>query len=95
MMIDKLGGLHPLDNVQNAPRVHGSERYARMGDSISVSDEAKEMAEAYYLHSIAMETPDVRADRVAEVKAKIQDPGYLSSAVIESVVDSIMTSYGI
>ncbi|MBR4791320.1 MAG: flagellar biosynthesis anti-sigma factor FlgM, partial [Treponema sp.] len=53
------------------------------------------MAEAYYLDKVASETPDVRADRIAEVKAKIKDPSYLSDAVIMSTAEKFLTSVGL
>ena len=47
------------------------------------------------MQQIAAETPDVRADRIAEIKAKIKDPSYLNSAVVASAADRIMASFGI
>ena len=34
--------------------------------------------------------PDVREDRIAEVKAKLQDPNYINDAVVNSVADRLM-----
>ncbi|MBE6345188.1 MAG: flagellar biosynthesis anti-sigma factor FlgM [Spirochaetaceae bacterium] len=93
MMIDKLGGLNPLTNVQNTHRTTAKSTVSAGVDSISVSKEAQEMAEAYYLSEVAAETPDVREDLVAQVKAKIQDPAYINDIVIDSVADKILESY--
>jgi len=95
MMIDKLGGITPLNNVQSTKRTQGTESVKSSPDSISVSKEAKEMAEAYYLKEVADETPDVRADLVAQIKEKIKDPSYLSSEIFNSTAERIMASYGI
>ncbi|MBP5402538.1 MAG: flagellar biosynthesis anti-sigma factor FlgM [Treponema sp.] len=95
MMIDKLGGITPLNNVQSTKRTQGTESVKSSPDSISVSKEAKEMAEAYYLKEVADETPDVRADLVAQIKEKIKDPSYLSSEILNSTAERIMASYGI
>ena len=95
MMIDKIGGLNPLNNVQNTRKTEKSSSVRSESDSITVSKEPEKMAEAYYLDKIAQETPDVRADRIAEVKAKIKDPSYLSQAVIQSAAEGIMTSFGL
>ena len=95
MMIDKLGGITPLNNVQSTKRTQGTESVKSSPDSISVSKEAKEMAEAYYLQEVADETPDVRADLVAQIKEKIKDPSYLSSEILNSTVERLMASYGI
>lgn len=95
MMIDKIGGINPLNNVQNTRRANGTEKSSFGADSISVSDGARAMAEKYYMQQIAQETPDVRQDRVAEIKAKIKDPAYLNGAVVASAADRIMNSFGL
>lgn len=95
MMIDKIGGINPLNNIQNTRRANEPSKYSAGSDSISVSKEAQEMAEAYYLKEVADETPDVRADLVAQVKEKIKDPSYLSSEVISSAADRLMASFGL
>lgn len=95
MMIDKIGGVAPLNNVQNTRRTNGAENYKPSLDSINVSEEAKEAARAYYLNQVAEETPDVRADRIAEVKERIKDPNYLNAAVISATAEHIMASYGL
>lgn len=94
-MIDKIGGVSPLNSTQKARRVQDNARVDLGHDSISVSAEAKEAAELYYLKQVADETPNVRADRVAEVKEKIKDPSYLSDAVIAATADRILDAYGL
>ena len=93
MIIDKIGGINPLSNVQGSQRVSARSSVFMGEDSIYVSREAQEMAEAYYLSEVAAETPDVRSDLVEQIKIKIQDPMYLSDAVIDSTVDKIMASF--
>ncbi len=93
-MIDRLGGIDPLKNVQNTHKAH------RMGgasqsDSISVSAEAKELSEVYYALEAAGTAPDVRADRVAEVLEKLKDPSYINKSVVDLVADRIMDAYGL
>ncbi|MBR5646498.1 MAG: flagellar biosynthesis anti-sigma factor FlgM [Treponema sp.] len=95
MMIEKLGGINPLNNVSNIRKTENSAKVSPGVDSIHLSDEAVEKAEAYYLEKVAAETPNVRADRIAEVKAKIKDPSYLSNAVIQSAAEKFMTSVGL
>ncbi len=94
-MIDKIGGVNPLNNVQNIRKSENSARVSDDYDSIHLSDEAVEKAEAYYMEKVAAETPDVRADRIAEVKEKLKDPSYLSDAVIMSTAEKFMTSIGL
>lgn len=94
-MIDKIGGLNPLNNVQNIRKTDSAAKVSSQTDSISVSKEAVEKAEAYYLDKVAAKTPNVRADRIAEVKAKIKDPSYLSDEVILSTAEKVMSGFGI
>lgn len=94
-MIDKIGGVTPLNNLHKSRHAEENSRVDYGRDSISVSAEAKEMAELYYLKQVATETPSVRADRVAEVKEKIKDPSYLNDAVIMSTADRILDAYGL
>ena len=94
-MINRLGGLDPLQNLQTTKRVSNTPVTGSLEDTVSVSPEAKEMAEAYYLSEIAASTPDVRSDLVAKVNDKIKDPIYINSAVISSVADRFLDSIGL
>ena len=94
-MINSVNNVSQLNNVQNIRKTENSAKVNSETDSISGSKEAVEMAEAYYLDKVASETPDVRADRIAEVKAKLKDPNYLSDAVIQSAAEKFMTSVGL
>ncbi len=91
-----INGLNSINQVNNVQNLHKTERSSQVksssSDSISVSDEAKEV---YLLQKVASETPDVRADRIAEVKEKIKDPSYLSDAVIKSAADKFLSAIGI
>lgn len=94
-MINGVNNVTQLNNVQNIRKTDNSAKVKAESDSISVSKEAVDMAEAYYMDKVAADTPDVRADRIAEVKAKIKDPSYLSNAIIQSTAEKLMTSYGL
>ena len=74
-MINGINSINPLNNVQETRKSESAAKVrSTESDSISVSKEAEKMAEAYYLDKVAAETPDVRADRIAEVREKIKDP---------------------
>ena len=47
MMIDKIGGINPLNSVQNTRRSNGAAQVRSDADSISVSNEAKETCLRY------------------------------------------------
>ena len=95
MRINGVNNVTQVNNVQNLRKTEGAAKVSRDVDSISVSAEAKEMAEAYYLEKVANETPDVRADRIAEVKERIKDPNYLNDAVIKSAADKFLSAIGL
>ncbi len=95
MIIDKLGRLDPLKNVQKPQKSTETEKVSAGHDSIEISSEARAKIEGLYLSEIAAETPDVRMDRVAQVKEKIQDPAYLNASVISSTADKVMESFGL
>ena len=94
-MIYGVKNVTEVNNVQNLRKTENTAKVSRDVDSISVSAEAKEMAEIYYMDKVAKETPDVRADRVAEVKEKLKDPNYLNDVVIKSAADKFLSALGI
>lgn len=94
MMIDKVSGINPINNIQSTKRTNASKNTAAATDQITVSAEAKKLADEYYLNQVADETPDVRAELVERIKQKIQDPNYLNSATISATADKILSAYG-
>ena len=94
-MINSINNVSQVNNVQNLRKTESTSKVTSEADSITVSAEAKEMAEVYYMEKIAKETPDVRADRVAEVKEKLKDPNYLNNAVISSAADKFLSALGL
>lgn len=95
MMIERLGGIDPLKNVQGSQKAQSKQPVSQGSDTIEFSFQARQIAEAYRITKIAAETPDIRADKVALAKQKIQDPNYINSAVVELVADRIMSTFGI
>jgi negative regulator of flagellin synthesis FlgM len=94
MMIDKISGTNALNALQNTKRSNSVSNSQYTADEISVSDEAKAMAEAMFLKEVSAETPDVRSDVVEQIKLKIQDPNYLNEATIAATADRILSAYG-
>ena len=94
MTIDRLNGVNPLENLNNTSKVAAKTVASVKADSISISDEAREMSEIYYMAEVAKETPDVREDLIASIREKIKDPGYLASSV-EATADNILTTLGL
>ena len=94
MTIDPVGPVDPVPNPKKAPKADRP-NFVDGKDSVQLSDEAKSMAELYRAKELATNSPEVRADRIAEVKAKLQDPSYISEKVIDELADRLMESFGL
>ncbi len=94
MMIDRLGGLDPLNKVQNTQKPHKVTGTVQ-SDSISVSSEARQLSESYFAMEAVATSPDVRSDRIAEVMQKMKDPDYINKSVVDLVADRLMDVYGL
>ncbi len=94
MTIDKLGSINPIQNYnKNGKTGKASPKAER--DSISVSSEARAMGEVFQVAEAVREAPDIRMDRVEEVRAKLNDPDYINNSVINSVADKIMDMFNV
>ncbi|HET6452120.1 MAG TPA: flagellar biosynthesis anti-sigma factor FlgM [Spirochaetia bacterium] len=94
MTVERIGPLDPTSNLKKTQKT--SRPKATSGaDSINVSQEARSKSEVLKAMDAARTAPDVRVDRVAEVKRKLQDPTYPSSEVIEKTAEGILKSFGI
>ncbi|MFP4329540.1 MAG: flagellar biosynthesis anti-sigma factor FlgM [Spirochaetaceae bacterium] len=92
MTIERLG---PTDPVQKPNRVEKNARpeQRQQSDSIQFSDEAKLRAELLQATETVKAAEDVRMDRVAEVKKKLEDPSYINDEVLGRVADRIMDMF--
>ena len=93
MTIDRLGPLDPLSKINKSEKA-GKTVKPEAKDTISVSDEAKNLGEIYRATELVKSSPDIRMDRVEEVKQKLQDPNYIDSKIGE-VADRIMDAFGL
>ena len=94
MTIDKLGSINPIQNYNKTDKPVKSS-YKTENDSISVSSEARAMGELYQAAEAVRLTPDIRMDRVEEVRRKMDDPNYINDAVISTVADKIIDMFEI
>jgi negative regulator of flagellin synthesis FlgM len=90
-------GLGPVDPVSKYNKTEKSEKPSKTqkNDSINVSAEAKNLGEIYKASESAKNSPDVRQDRIDEVKEKLKDPSYINDKVIETVAGKIMDMFEI
>ena len=94
MTVERIGPLDPTSNLKKAEKTSKPKAKSDV-DSINVSQEARSKSEVLKAMDAAKTAADVRVDRVAEVKRKLQDPTYPSQEVIEKTADGILKSFGI
>lgn len=94
MNVERLGPLEPIAKQNNSNKV--SKPVKKNGtDSINISSDAKTMGEVYQVSEVVKTSPDVRMDRIEEVKEKLKDPAYIDDKIVESVADSIIDMFGL
>ena len=89
MTIDRLNSIDPIRDPKKTSSAGRAEKGGK-ADSISISSDAAEKAELFNALEIAKAAPDVRADRVAALKAKIEDPSYINDTVLNATADRIL-----
>jgi negative regulator of flagellin synthesis FlgM len=94
MTIDRINPLEPMDNGKKTGRSGQAER-GNEKDSISLSSEAVEKAELYRAVELVSTAEDIRAARVAELKARINDPSYINDTIIHITADRILDAFGL
>jgi negative regulator of flagellin synthesis FlgM len=94
MMIDRIGSIDPIQPGKKTSR-SGQVNPGSRSDSIALSQEAKEKAEIYQALELVSAASDVRAERIAELREKINDPDYLNDAVIKATAEKIIDAFGL
>lgn len=90
MVIDKIGNINNISETKKSKPVPGKKEDAK-GDSIQISSEGKQAAETARNIQIIKETPDIRAERVKDIKARIDNGTYDfdNNKMLEMVADKI------
>ena len=94
MSIERLGPVDPVAKFNKTQKTQRVDNKAQ-SDSVNFSDEARVQAELYKISEEVRLQPDVRADRVAEVQQKLQNPDYIDDKVLNTVADRIMDVFGL
>ncbi|MDR1932515.1 MAG: flagellar biosynthesis anti-sigma factor FlgM [Spirochaetales bacterium] len=94
MTIDRLGPVDPLSKYKSASKA-SSTSYVQGKDSIYVSDEAKAKAELLHIAELVRTSPDIREDRIADVKKRLEDPNYINDSVKGLVADRILNMFDV
>ncbi|TVR00928.1 MAG: flagellar biosynthesis anti-sigma factor FlgM [Spirochaetaceae bacterium] len=94
MSIERLGPIDPVQRFNQTTKSAKPQAKAA-SDSIAFSDEAKLRAELLQMSEQVRDASDVRMDRIAEVRKKLEDPSYINDTVVNSVAERIMDAFGI
>ena len=89
MTIDRLNSIDPIRDPQK-PSLGTKAEKARGGDSISISSDAAQKAELFKALELAKAAPEMRSDRIEELRAKINEPSYMDDAVVSMTADRIL-----
>lgn len=92
MMVEKLGGIESLKNLQSTQKIQKSAR-SDSSDYINLSTEAQKMSEVYLAMEAVKAAPDVRREKVDEVTKKLQDPAYIDG-ILDQTADKILDAFG-
>jgi negative regulator of flagellin synthesis FlgM len=90
MVIDKIGNINNIVEPKKT-RATGKASEVSKNDSIQISSEGKKAAELAKINHAINNTPDIRAEKVQDIKARIQDGSYNfdDNSVLEMVADKI------
>ncbi len=89
MTIENLGPIDPVSKFSKTEKVEKPSKNEKT-DSISFSEEAKSKGEVYKVSEEVKLSPEIRQDRIDEVKKKLQDPSYIDERVVEIVAEKVM-----
>lgn len=94
MSIDRLGPIDPVAKFNKTQKTQRTEQKPN-NDSVNFSDESRVQADILKISEEVRAQPDVRADRIAEVQQKLEDPSYIDDKVLGTVADRIMDVFGL
>ena len=89
MTIDRIGSIDPIQPGKKPGRANQVNESPKT-DSISISSEARDKAELYRIREMASAAPEVRTDRVAELRDKINDPSYMNDKIMNATADKLI-----
>ncbi len=88
MTIDRLNPIDPIQPKKPAALTRADR--SSKSDSVNLSSEAREKAEIFSAIELAKASPEERAERIAELKARIDDPDYINDAILSVTADRIL-----
>jgi negative regulator of flagellin synthesis FlgM len=90
MTIGRTGAIETTRPLNESGRDAPAGKTTKTGVTVNISNEAFKKADWLNAVAIVSAVPDVRSDRVSELKAKINDPAYISQTLLEGTVDKVI-----
>jgi negative regulator of flagellin synthesis FlgM len=90
MTIGRTGPIEPSRPINESGRGTPADKIAKNGDTVSISKEAYKKADLLNAREIVYSAPDARASRIDELKAKINDPAYITETLLKNTADKII-----
>ena len=90
MTIGRTGPIEQTRPLNEGGRVVTAGKITKPDVTVSISKEALKKADWLNVIELVSAAPDVRADRIAELKAKIDDPAYIDDTLLNGTVDRII-----
>ncbi|HOD13854.1 MAG TPA: flagellar biosynthesis anti-sigma factor FlgM [Spirochaetota bacterium] len=92
MVIDKIGNINNIIEPKKSNPV-ASAKETKKKDSIEISSEGKKAADASKVAQLVKDSPDIRADRIQEIKDQIANGTYNfdDPKMLDMVADKIAT----
>lgn len=90
MEIRGINGLNPINNdrLNNVNSKKVSTSYG--SDNVEISDEARKLAEQAQIREAVEASPDIREDKIAEVKERLQNGYYDNEEVLNDVAAKLL-----
>lgn len=92
-----IGEIGPINNHNEYKKIEKKEKNNKIqnSDSVEISKEALQKAETNRIMETIKNSPDIRKDKVEEIKKKINNPDYINDSVLKSVADKILELFKI
>jgi len=96
MTVDKVGNLNNIPESKRSKGVLRNDQVSQGNDSIQISTEGLKAVEEARYAQVVREAPDVRAERVKEIKSRIDDGTYnsdMDEKILSIVADKILANF--
>ncbi len=92
-------GINGVNHIDSNNKINKSVRkeslYGVGNDDLKISDEARKLAEEAKVRSLVEKSPDIREDKIKEVKAKMEQGAYDNEDVMNTVAEKLMKVLGL